>query len=530
MRAFLPAMLLIASMIGTISAQCGLGGALGVPQISVSNDTLGNVAELRIDNALPGAPWVWLADYSFGPSLFNFGTLCTSPAPLILVDAVSGPTPPINAFGVGTAPLFLPPSLAPFAGIPFAMQAVVVDGSAPGFLAISQSLAYSVRSPHLYLFSPGIANPFGSSTPGAISGRNILTGQTVFTTTLPGLATQFTRFGGSRTILALMQSGAILGYDDTTGANLLTTTPATTLTNPVRIQPAFGGSTFLVLYGGVNPSPFGAGSPGGLLLLDATGSILTSLTLPSGNPTDMILQPGSTTAFVRAGTSVIACDYITGAIQPPVALGSLGTINDWAVDANRIYLLAGGTSPSPFGGGTPGGINAIDIATNALVSPVATALPGTGQWTKLRLGSGPSGTGPSTLYALNPTTGLVQTLDAASLTLLSSVAVPTQTTQIEVSPGGTEWILVRSGTAPSPFGGGTTGQLITMDVATLALTTVGALPVGQQTNLAVLASDTLRQAFVVTGGTTVSTLTTDPTAITGSFTAPSTNTSGAIAQ
>lgn len=528
MRALALVVFVIAVTVGTGLGQCGQGGALGVPSISVSNDTLGNVAELRITGALPGAPWVWLADYSFGPSLFNFGTLCTSNAPLVLVDAVTGPTPPIDAFGVGTAPLFLPTALDPFAGVPFAMQAVVVDGSAPGFLAISQSLAYSVRSPHLYFFAAGVPNPFGPLTPGSIAARNILTGQVDFTTTLPGLATQFTRFGGSRMILVLMQNGAILGFDEATGANLLSTTPATSLTNPVRIVPAFGGSTFLVLYGGVNPSPFGSGSPGGLLLLDSTGAVLTSVTLPTGNPTDMILQPDTTTAFVRAGTSVIAVDYITGAISPAIAVGSLGTITDWTADANRIYLLAGGTSPSPFGGGTPGGINAIDIATNALVSPVATALPGTGQWTKIRIGIGP--TVASTLYALNPTTGIVQTLDGGSLALLASVSVPTQTTQIEASPGSTEWILVRSGTAPSPFGGGTTGSLLTLDVSSLQVTTVGALPLGQQTSLTVLSSDTLRQAFVVTGGTTVTTLTTDPLSISGSFTGPLTNTSGLIAQ
>ena len=509
---------------------CGQAGTFGVPAIAVTDDTLGNFANFEVSNALPGAPWVWIADAFAGPTVLPFGTLCTSSAPLILFDAVTGGAPPIGPAGSVAVPYYLPPALSGLAGVPFAMQAVVVDPGAPFSVAISNGLSYSVRTPHLYLSAPGVVNPFGGSTPGAVGAHDAITGLNVFGVSTSTQLTDLIRVPASRRLFALQSNGAIVGLDETTGAQVFSTTPVTTLTGAKELVVTPDGSAVLVIYQGVSPSPFGGGSPGGVVTVDLfNGQTLTTIPLASGNPSTALAIPGTTKAYLRAGSDIIPIDYATATVFPAIPLGAaFGSIADWVLGGGTLAVLSAGTAASPFGGGTPGAINAVDLSTDQLLLPTSVTLPGSGGYTSLRFGPGSIG---SAFFALNSSQAVIHQISPASLAVTQTIPISTSVVSMTLSQGATEWLLLRSGQAPSPFGGGTAGNLIVMNPATLALTTVATLPTGQQTLLTVVESDTLRQGYILSGGTTIVPFTTDPTLGVGvPFSPPITGANAGFAQ
>ena len=85
------------------------------------------------------------------------------------------------------------------------------------------------------------------------------------------------------------------------------------------------------------------------------------------------------------------------------------------------------------------------------------------------------------------------------------------TSQIELSSGGSEWLLVLPGNAGA-LGGPVAGNLASLDPVTLAINWVEVLPAEAQYGLHALRSETLRSAWLLSGSSTLLTLPTDPTA------------------
>ena len=116
---------------------------------------------------------------------------------------------------------------------------------------------------------------------------------------------------------------------------------------------------------------------------------------------------------------------------------------------------------------------------------------------------------------LLPDVGEIHLLNPADLVSFTAVAVPAGTGLLELSAGGSEWILVDSGSPTSPFAPPEPGNLLQMVPATLAVTSVSSLPDTAQTALVVLPSETLNRAYVLNGGNELLQLATDPLASPG---------------
>ncbi|MAG58358.1 MAG: hypothetical protein CMJ83_18885 [Planctomycetes bacterium] len=494
---------LLAVLMGLILATSAARGQPCAAQglgLSVTGERLGDPWSIELLGP-PGATGLLGLDLAPGPVATPFGALCLglSPAVLLLPVGLDG----LGALAIGGV-LPADPGLG---GLTLFFQAAVADTSQPGGIALSNGVETGLLPPRWFLLDPGIASPVGI-TPGSIASFDALSDVAGFAATLPNAARSLARVPATRLLAVLMLDGSIIAIDDETGATVATLAAPPGPGLPSRIAVTEDGSGIILLYTGTPPSPFSPGAPGALVFIDLpSGSVLSSLSLASGNPTEMMLIPGTGFVYLRAGSDLIPFDYVTGTQLNPIALGSTnGGVVDWLLQGSLLVTLLGGVPPNPFGGtGTPAAIHAADVSnhTAALGAPVPLGQSGA---TTLRFGPGPAG---PAYYVVFPATGSIARLLPGLFTTAATVSATVGTALLELSAGGSEWLLVRPGGA-SPFTTATAGVLLRMDPATSTLTTLATLPTEAQQLLLPLPSGTLRKAHLISGTASMLTIATDP--------------------
>jgi hypothetical protein len=277
---------------------------------------------------------------------------------------------------------------------------------------------------------------------------------------------------------------------------------------PARI--AVEGTTLYALYPGVTGA---GGYPGQVRSWSLpSGTPGFACTLASANPTEIMVLPGQGVAYLRAGTSVVPVNLVTGTEMPTMVLGgAAGPITQWVFGGTILYCLMPGQGGPPFQpSAVPPAIGAIDTISHAVVYP-AVAVPGTsgGYGNVLRYGPGPSGNAlflsttflPSQLLRIDPITGIT-----------TGVPVPGPVANFVLSPGGTEWLILVGGSAPS---------LHAMNPQTLASTPLTTLPAFSSNSIIPIPNATMRRALVLSGFNNVMPMNTDPaTAPVSSLTVP----------
>ena len=475
--------------------------------LETQGGTLGNSFAIDLSGGLPGAAGLVLFDTGGGPIPLSFGTFCVDFSPSLL-------TLPFNLDGAGALSLGGVLALNPqLGGQSSFIQGVAVDFTQPSFLALSNGGVIRLLPPQLYLVDPGLVTPVGS-TPGNLASFDALTNLPGFLAPLPGHAAAAVRVAPFGWIAVLQLDGSVLLIDELTGA------VAQTAAFPPSLGAAHdlaydGGDRLLALFGGQPPSPFGGGVPGSLRALSLSTLALGVVTpFATTNPDRILLLDDPDLAYLGAGEEIVIANHAAGVELGSVSLGTgAGDLVDWLVDGGRLITLHPGIAANPFGGTySPPGVNGVDLATGQPLFANPQTLATTGLASLLRAGPGPSG---PALLVLLPDVGEIHLLNPADLVSFTAVAVPAGTGLLELSAGGSEWILVDSGSPTSPFAPPEPGNLLQMVPATLAVTSVSSLPDTAQTALVVLPSETLNRAYVLNGGNELLQLATDPLASPG---------------
>jgi hypothetical protein len=244
-----------------------------------------------------------------------------------------------------------------------------------------------------------------------------------------------------------------------------------------------------------------------------SGGVFSTASLTSGNPSDIVLIPGTGFAYLRENTRLLPLDYINNVQLPSIELGNAnGAVVDWVLEGNLLVTLLSGIAPTPFGGTTaPAAVHAADVTIHAAALPAPVPLPTFGG-TLLR--AGPGSAGPA-LFALLSSTGLIVELSPGTLAPVGTVTVPVNTSHLELSAGRMDWLIMQSGRNPTPFSPGVPGMLLRMDPATQAVSALSATPAERQQHLLPVASDSLRKAHIVSGTGDLFALSTDPAGLPG---------------
>ena len=144
-----------------LAAQCGTAGTGNlVPRFDITSDLWSSDGELRLTQALPGAHWLLAMDTQPGPLPTPFGTLCIglSPAWSILLDSTTGTVPPIGLLGELALPLDLAPASWPLIGTTLHFQGLLADPQGPGGFALTNGLAWTLRSPRVVVSNTHVAS------------------------------------------------------------------------------------------------------------------------------------------------------------------------------------------------------------------------------------------------------------------------------------------------------------------------------------------------------------------------------------
>jgi hypothetical protein len=472
--------------------QCPSSGLI----LDVSGNRLGDPCSVTIAGT-PSVAGLIGIDTAGGPISTPIGPICLGLSPALLTLPFA-----LDSSGTYALTLTLPadPALIGFQAF---VQAAAADVSQPNGLALSNGQHPTFRPPRIIFYSPGYTSPFGS-TPGSFCVYDAMTD--VVTTgaiPLPGSVLHAIRVPALGAVAFLLSDASVVIADAGTGATLQTLNLATTPGYPAKL--AVEGTTLYALHAGTPPSPFGGGSPGGLRGYSLpSGAPTVSALLSQGNPNDFMIIPGSGYGYLRMDSSVGVVDLVAGGTITTINVGATcGPMVDWIYHSGLVYCLMGGTT-NPFGGGLPAGFTAIDTSSQAPVLPspaaYAVATP-----TLFRLG--PGSTGVPSLFTYISTLSTIMEISIFNFSLLSATAVGPGIAEMQVSPGGTEWLLVCG------YGcGGSDPELQSITPPIMAPATVVAVPPGIQTFIAPLPSETLRRAFILLGTNAVIPFQTDPAA------------------
>lgn len=445
-------------------------------------------------------------DLAPGPVLTPIGTVCLGLTPNLVTLGFT-----FDAAGVAAINRLMPvnPSLA---GFTVDMAGVAIDPAQPGGFALSNGAALVAHQPRLYFVSPGFSSPFGS-TPGSLAALNMVTDDVAFsqplTTNVRDVA--FVRERGW--LVLLLGNGALQGFDGITGAMVLNATLTGTAAAASKLVALPGGDQLLLMSSGTPPTPFGGGTPGAVHFVSLPGGALTtSIPLASGNPSAVLLAPGTSLAFLRLQDGLVPVDWaapvVYGSIPLPTGFGGLV---DWQCANNVVYVLHGGTTGGIFGGsGSPGALSAVDVATfnvlftNQLASPPPLQL----------LRAGPGTTGPS-LFVYGDTAAAIDEFAQFTGTPTVSIGVGAGITAMELSALGSQWLLLCNGAG---CGGPALQGLI---AGTTLILPLAPLPSGLQPLIAVSPSAGFGKACLAIGTNTAAPFLTDlGTASPGSVTLP----------
>jgi hypothetical protein len=460
--------------------------------LDTAGGRLGDKATVSFQGT-PSAGGLLGVDFGPGPTVTPFGTVCLALSPALF-------TLPIALDGAGSGAVVFPPQLSPsLAGVTAFVQAFVVDGTTPFGLAFSNSDAIGLYLPRAYLLNQGTI-PTGS--PGTLVYYDALVDLPGAAIPLAGPVSDVLHDADYACNVVLTSSGTATCYDGQTGSELTSLALPTTPTAPFRLASAHLSGLVLALHHGIPPSPFSAGAPGAVTTFTAGGALGLHFPLSAARPDDLLVIPGSHRAYLIAGSDVVGVDYALGV---EISTASLPAINGPVVD----HLLHGALLLTLHADGS---IFGIDVATGAQAPGFPVVVPTAGGSVASRFRAGPAA-GVDALAVLFPDSAELVFLSASTYQFLGSVPLPAGTSLIELSPGGTEWLLVQPGFAGGPFGGTPyPGALLAVDASTLAATAVAALPSQKQTSLTALPSDALRKAYVTSPNATFYVFSTDPAA------------------
>ncbi|MBI4878117.1 MAG: hypothetical protein HY812_00440 [Planctomycetes bacterium] len=151
--ALLLALSVCASAPPSLFAQCGTPGTGGtVPRIEISSDLWDASTTFTLKDALPGAGWAWLMDFSPGPLPTPYGTFCVGPAFFVLFNFLGGSVP-IGPNGRLDITFDIPPSVGAAIGVPLFCQGIIVDPAGQNGLALTNGLPFALRSPRVFIAS-----------------------------------------------------------------------------------------------------------------------------------------------------------------------------------------------------------------------------------------------------------------------------------------------------------------------------------------------------------------------------------------
>jgi hypothetical protein len=471
-------------------AQCPANGL----NLSFTGDRLGDPFSLTIYGT-PGVSGLLGVDTSPGPVQTSIGTVCLGiSSDLQLISFTLDGAGLFNMSGI------LPPS-ALLNGYTAYLQAVTFDASQPGGYGLSNNVTVKLRPPRLYFISPGYASPFGT-VPGSWCGYDALS-DFVYTTGIPLPSSVIDAVAVPQLgwIAFLLGDASIRCYSTSTAALTLTIPPL----SPYPSKLCLDGTTLYVVFYGTAPSPFGGGTPGGVRAFSLpSGTPGINTTLPSGyNPDAMMILPGAGLAYLRTGVSITPIVLGSGAALTPIYLGgSSGAISDWTLQGNTLYVMMPGFGANPFGGsGTPVLLDAINTTTHTPLfgSPVGYGYTGAASF--MRFGPGTIGGAVfflDTGYALP----LIQ-VNPSSLAYMGSLGVSQGITEMTLSPGGTEWLLLcNAGACGNP-------QLLRMVPPSMSQALVTPLAVPMELLIS-LPSATLRKGYTIYNNNLVLPFATDP--------------------
>jgi hypothetical protein len=453
MRNPLAVLVVLALLSAAVLGQCPSNGLT----LTFAGERLGDPWALNLYGA-PGASGVLAVDDTGGPVLTPIGPVCLGLTPnLQLLDFQLDGT---GQFGMGG---LLPPSPSLINFTAF-LQAAAPSPSIPGGFAVSNGASLKLRPPRVFFIHPGYASPFGS-TPGAFCGYDAL-GDVVFTPAiqLAGLVQDAIMIPALNWIAFLLGNGTVACYDAHTGAPTLTIPVATTPSYAAEI--AVEGTTLYALHRGMVPSPFSGGTPGALTSYSLpTGTPGFTCNLSSGNPNGLLVLPGTGAAYLRLGSNIVPVSLVSGIELPWIVLGgAAGEISEWVLGGTVLYCLLPGQSAGIFGSpAVPPEIASINTFTHTVIHTATALNVPSGPATMIRYGPGTLGNPSLFVYVLN---NPVPMLEVNPNTLAISQGIPMSTfmTEMVLSPGGTEWLLLE--------GAGASHSLHTMVPPTLALTQI----------------------------------------------------------
>jgi hypothetical protein len=430
MRTFILSLAALAVLSSAVAGQCPSNGLT----LTFSGERLGDPFALNLYGS-PGLSGLLAIDDTGGPVMTPIGPVCLGLTPnlQLLNFALDGS----GAFNLGG---LLPPNPL-FTGMQAYLQAAAADAGQPGGFAVSNGLHLTLRPPRVFFFNPGYTSPFGTVS-GSFCAYDALS-DVAYTPAipLPGAVLDAIMVPSLNWLAILLHTGTLLCYD----AN--TMQPALSL--PLTLTPGYPTKLYALHYG-TAPSPFGGGSPGALRAYSLpTGTPGFTCLLSSGNPSAIMILAGTGAAYLRVGSNVVPISLVSGTELPAIALGgSAGAISDWVVGGTVLYCLMPGLPANPFGGTPiPPEVASVDMLNHvAIHTATALAVP-SGPATMIRYGPGTFGNSVF-VYCMNTTSPMLE-VNPASLAIQSSIATSTLVTDMVLSPGGLEWLLLVGGGSPS---------------------------------------------------------------------------------
>ncbi len=382
--------------LSSMPAQCGQAGANGLPQIQVSSNLLDSDFVLQVTGGAPNAHWLMLADTVNGPTITPFGTFCTGPNPLITANSLAFTAPPLDAMGAVSLPGSLPLSFAPLANVTLYLQAVVLDGTAPFGVALSDSFPFTIASPRVFVVSDGAVQR-SIEIYDAVALAN---GQPALldTITMQGLS-DLTVSRDGRTLftrdITFNTPNRVRAFD-------ISQVPAVHLADAVISTTGVGTSNQGVVLSPDQTKGYFVDKPGLLHRFDAdpssptfmtiTGTASVSLPSPEGvavSPDGLLLYvTGGGQGSASAGTVAVVDDatmtqvaFVPITLQMPFLLGfAFVTDPQISPDGTKLAVLQQGAFGGSFTGAA--GLSIIDIdpsSPTALTEIQSVALPNFGQ-------------------------------------------------------------------------------------------------------------------------------------------------------
>lgn len=457
------------------------------PLLNVTGGRFGDPWSVGLSGP-PGAAAILGVDPAPGPIATPFGAVCVGLSGGLI-------TTPVTLDAAGN---FATGGLLPLVGGPPALsslflQAAVADPTLPFGFGLTNGWAASFRPPRLGVFTSAVVNGTGVLAQGNVASIDPITDTVVSSTPAAALHLSYIMRVPRLGWFAVPMLGVGLQFrDDVSGAQALGiwgligtgqyAGPASFLTV------SSDGSRLVVIVPQTAPSggPMVSvyGLPSGALL--ATIPLFTSQGQMWAHPV-----PGTTLVYVADMYWVRVLDTSTATMVAQVFLP--GTLNSIPLQAGNLLYSS-----------TTAGLFAMDVTTHAIVlGPVPTGQPNA---RLVAIGPGPAGsavyaaggsaaTGYS-LMACSPATLAVQ--GAVGLPAVPNMYVWTNTAQMNLSAGGTEWLI-------DLWNPATSQELWAVNAATLQPSFV--MPSSGTT---VLRSGTLRKAYALTGPTTLVPILTDP--------------------